>query len=234
MGGVVYTVEDGIGRVELDRPNILNALDGEAKRGLARVWRSVADDPDVRCVVVSGRGGSFCAGSDIKEIRERGPVDTDTVLRALPGVMHPMLKPTIAVLHGHVLGMGLNLALHCDIRFAHPETRFGFPEIRHEMMSAAGAVVLPSVVGLGRGLEMLLGGEPIGADEALAMGLVTRLAQEPLAVALDLAAHVVSHDPALVRAMLSLARLGGSPPTAGAIAKIRLARDSLTKQPSWP
>jgi len=90
MTGVDYRVEGGIGLVVLDRPHVLNALDGAAKRELARIWSAATDDPNVRCIVVSGRGDSFCAGSDLKEIREYGPVDTDTVLAALPGVMQPI------------------------------------------------------------------------------------------------------------------------------------------------
>jgi enoyl-CoA hydratase/carnithine racemase len=227
MGAIEYAVEDGVAFVELNRPEVLNALDGAAKRELGRIWVEVAADESVRCVVLAGRGRAFCAGSDVAEIERNGPVDTATVLGALPNVVREVPQPIVAAVHGHTLGMGLNLALHCDIRIAHAESQLGFPEVRRGMISAAGAVALPAVVGLGRGLEMLLLGAPITGTDAAAIGLVTRLADDPRADAATLARQIAQFDPRAVAAILRLARLGSAPPTERLIAELEEARNSL-------
>jgi enoyl-CoA hydratase/carnithine racemase len=150
-----------------------------------------------------------------------------TVLGALPNVVAPFGKPVIAALHGHVLGMGLNLALHCDIRIGHPDMRLGFPEIHHGMISAAGAVVLPSVVGVSRALEMLLLGDSIPAEAAKEIGIVSHLAEDPRSVAREMATRIARFDPRAVRASLRLARLGAGPASARFVDEMRQARDSL-------
>src|SRR5262249_31372070 len=99
--------------VTLDRPQGLNALDVPAKARLGAIWQEIADDASVRVAILAGAGEkAFCAGSDIKEIARTGRmVATDTLLRAIPGVGISLLKPVIAALHGHCIGMGMNLAL---------------------------------------------------------------------------------------------------------------------------
>src|SRR5690606_22079740 len=142
--------------------------------------------------------------------------------------------PVVAALHGHVLGMGLNLALHCDFRIAHPDASFGFPEVRHGMISAAGAAALPVVTGPTRAMELLLLGHPIGATQALEWGLVSRISEDPWTVAEELAAELSLLDPRAVAATLQLARLSG-PRTARlrtelAEARARLRQDDVLSE----
>ena len=149
---------NGVAVVTLNRPQVLNALDIPAKERLGAIWQDISDDPRVRVAVLTGAGDkAFCAGSDIKEINRTGRmVTTDTLLRAIPGVGIPLVKPVIAALHGYCIGMGMTLALHCDLRLAAKDAVLGYPEVRHGMISAVSALRLPHVIPAARALEMLL------------------------------------------------------------------------------
>src|SRR5712675_1173299 len=100
---------NGVAIVTLDRPQVLNALDVPAKERLGAIWQDIADDPAVRGAVLKGAGiNAFDAGADIKEINRTGRmVSTDTLLRAIPGIGVPLVKPVIAALHGYCIGMGM-------------------------------------------------------------------------------------------------------------------------------
>lgn len=170
---------NGVVRVTLNRPEVLNALNASAKDSLARIWEEISADQDVRVVVIAGAGPkAFCAGSDIKEMNRLGrSVPTDSLLRALPGGDFPLDKPVIAALHGYCIGLGLTLALHCDLRLAATGTLLGFPEVRHGMISGVSAVKLPQMLHACRALELLLLGETITAEEAERIGLINRVVQ---------------------------------------------------------
>src|SRR6266436_7241327 len=159
---------NGVAVVTLDRPQVLNALDVPAKERLGAIWQEISDDAGVRVAVLAGTGDkAFCAGSDIKEINRTGRmVTTDTLLRAIPGVGIPLLKPVIAALHGYCIGMGMTLALHCDLRLAAKDTVLGYPEVKHGMISAASALHLPQIVPSALAMELLLMARNISADEA--------------------------------------------------------------------
>src|SRR5688572_20732813 len=109
---------NGIATVTINRPQALNALDIPAKERLAEIWQEIADDAAVRVAILTGAGEkAFCAGSDIKEIDRTGRmVSTEALMRAIPGVGIPLAKPVIGALHGYCIGMGMTLALHCDLR----------------------------------------------------------------------------------------------------------------------
>src|SRR5258706_1257583 len=136
---------NGVAIVTLDRPQVLNALDVPAKERLGAIWQEIADDSAVRVAILTGAGTkAFCAGSDIKEINRTGRmVSTDTLLRAIPGVGIPLMKPVIAALHGYCIGMGMTLALHWDLRLAAKDPLLGYPEGKHGMFSAGAAPPLP-------------------------------------------------------------------------------------------
>jgi enoyl-CoA hydratase/carnithine racemase len=193
-------VADGILVVTLDRPEKLNALDVPSKERLGAIWSEGAADPKVRVVILRGAGErAFCAGSDIKEIQRTGTmVSTDTLLRAIPGVGIDFHKPVIAALHGFTIGFGLTLAIHCDFRFAAPATRFGFPEVQHGMISGVSAVTLPGLVGEPVALDLMLSGRTIEASEALAYGLIHRIADTPYDAALSFAHQLASNSPKAV------------------------------------
>jgi enoyl-CoA hydratase/carnithine racemase len=198
---------NGVAVVTLNRPQVLNALDVPAKERLGSIWREIADDAGVRVVVLTGAGNkAFCAGSDIKEINRTGRmVPTDTLLRAIPGVGVALFKPVIAALHGYCIGMGMTLALHCDLRLAAKDTVLGFPEVRHGMISAVSALHLPQVIPSAQALEMLLMARNISADEAWRWGLVNAVVDDVEAEADRWAATIAGYSPAAVEATKRLA-----------------------------
>jgi len=173
----------------IDRPHRRNAVDGPtAERLLQGVEAFEADD--ARVLVLTGAGGiSFCAGADLKAL------DTYADRLGLPdGPMgftrRTPTKPTIAAIGGWCLAGGLELALWCDLRVAAEGSTLGFPERRWGVpLIDGGTQRLPRIVGLGRALDLILSGRLVGADEALAMGLLTEVvpAGEHLARALEMA-----------------------------------------------
>ncbi|WP_437882371.1 enoyl-CoA hydratase/isomerase family protein [Pseudomonas sp. LRF_L74] len=185
-------VADGVLLLTLNRPERLNALDSEGKRQLAAAWDKAEADREVRAVIVRGAGErAFCAGSDLKEIAETGrTVSTELLARALPGVSRPFNKPVVAALHGHTLGLGISLAIHCDFRIARHDTRFSFPEVVHGQLSGFSAITLPSLIGEAAALDIMLSARVFDAAEALRIGLVNRVVDDSLAEALELASRL--------------------------------------------
>lgn len=172
----------------------MNALDSHDKAALGRVWREALRDSAVRAVVLHGAGErAFCAGSDLKEIATTQQVATTDVLAScIPGVAEDFTKPVVAALHGHVIGLGISIAMYCDFRIATPQTSFRFPEVEHDMLSGFSAVELPSLIGEAAALDIMLTGRTFGAEEAQRMGLVSSLAPDPLAEATALAARLAA------------------------------------------
>ncbi|MYZ48312.1 enoyl-CoA hydratase/isomerase family protein [Propylenella binzhouense] len=202
---------DGVAIVTLNRPDVLNALDVPSKERLGAIWRDAASDPEVRSILLCGAGErAFCAGSDIKEISRTGRmVSTGTLLDAIPNVGVRLDKPVVAAIHGHCVGFGLTLAMHCDLKLARADARFGFPEVKHGMISGVSAVHLPKVVPAALAFEMLLLGEPFTAEEALARGLVNRVVEGDVrSLGEDWARRLASYSPVAVQATKRAALFG--------------------------
>src|SRR5438270_8312361 len=134
-------------------------------------------------------------------------VSTDALLKAIPSVGVPLVKPVIAALHGYCIGMGMTLALHCDLRLAAKNTVLGYPEVRHGMISAVSAIRLPQVIPRARALEMLLLARNIGADDALRIGLLNAVVDNVRAEAEAWAATIAGYSPTAVQATKRLATL---------------------------
>jgi enoyl-CoA hydratase len=135
--------------------------------------------PGVRCVVLSGAGESFCAGGDLRAVRTQTVTETMALngeLLDVADALDALGVPSVAALHGDVLGGGLELALGCTLRVAAPGTRLGFPEVRLGLIPAGGGTArLPRLVGRGAVLRLLLTGAIVSAEEALRIGLVDEL-----------------------------------------------------------
>jgi len=179
--------------VTIDRQHRRNAIDGPtAERLVAALERFEADD-ERRVLVLTGAGEAFCAGADLGAI--------DTLAPRATGPDGPLgftrrvaAKPTIAAVDGWAVAGGLELALWCDLRVASPGATFGCFERRWGVpLIDGGTWRLPRIVGLGRALDLILTGRPVDATEALAIGLVTSVADDPLAAAVELGERIASY-----------------------------------------
>jgi enoyl-CoA hydratase len=161
--------------VVIDRPDARNAVDGPTAAELAEAFRQFDADDSARAAVLCGAGGTFCAGADLKQMSNRIDPDMST-----DGPMGPsrmtLSKPVIAAISGYAVAGGIELTAWCDLRVMESDAvvgvfcrRWGVPLID------GGTVRLPRIVGLGRALDLILTGRPMGADEALAMGFANRV-----------------------------------------------------------
>ncbi|HEY2553267.1 MAG TPA: crotonase/enoyl-CoA hydratase family protein [Streptosporangiaceae bacterium] len=163
--------------VVLDRPEVRNAVDRPTAAALAEAFADFDADSDASVAVLTGAGGMFCAGADLKAM---GTPDANRVAPDGLGPMGPtrmrLSKPVIAAVAGHAVAGGLELALWCDLRIAEEDAVFGvFCRRWGVPLIDGGTVRLPAIVGIGRALDMILTGRPVSAGEAHAMGLVTRV-----------------------------------------------------------
>jgi enoyl-CoA hydratase/carnithine racemase len=198
---------NGVAVVTINRPHAMNSLDVPAKEKFGDIWQEIASDAAVRVAILTGAGDkAFCAGSDIKEIARTGSMaTTETLMRALPGVGIPLDKPVIAAIHGFCVGMGMTLALHCDLRLAAKNAVLGYPEVKHGMISGVSAMRLPQVIPQAKALEMMLLARNITADEAARIGLVNAVVDDVQAEALAWAEKIASYSPEVVQATKRLA-----------------------------
>ena len=163
--------------VVLDRPDARNAVDGPTAAALADAFRGFEADESQRVAVLYGDGGNFCAGADLKKV---GTPDGNRIDETGDGPMGPTRmrpgKPVLAAVEGYAVAGGLELAIWCDLRVAAEDATFGVYCRRWGVpLIDGGTVRLPRLVGTGRALDMILTGRPVGAPEALAMGLVDRV-----------------------------------------------------------
>jgi enoyl-CoA hydratase/carnithine racemase len=170
---VLYGVSDGVGRIMLNRPAVLNALDTDLAASLADAVEGAAEDTEAAVVVVGGAGRAFCSGMDRTALAGGtiGEAFYRHWARALNG-LEDMGKVTLAVLHGHSLGGGLQLALACDLRLATEDAVLGLGATRHGIIPDGAVLRLARVIGLGRAKELALLNDEVSPAEARAMGLV--------------------------------------------------------------
>lgn len=179
--------------VTIDRQHRRNAIDGPTADALVASLAEYEADDDSRVLVLTGAGEAFCSGADLTALESLSP-------RLLAGegplgfTRRIPTKPAIAAIDGWAVAGGLELALWCDLRIVSPRSRLGCLERRFGVpLVDGGTWRLPRVVGLGRALDLILTGRTVAADEALAMGLVTEIADDPVARALELAELLASY-----------------------------------------
>src|SRR5919197_62221 len=163
----------------IDRQERRNAVDGPTAAALLEGYRRFEADDTARVLVVTGAGGvAFCAGADLKAIHTfAGRLDSPEGPFGFTRLTSP--KPAIAAVSGWCLAGGLELALWCDLRIATEGSTFGYPERRWGVpLVDGGTQRLPRIVGMGRALDLILTGRLVGAEEALAMGIVTEVVGE--------------------------------------------------------
>jgi enoyl-CoA hydratase/carnithine racemase len=175
---VEVEVEGRVGRVILNRPEVLNCANVAWVRDLNAALESVAKDDQVRVVTVTGRGRAFSTGIDLTalaagEIQREWFVDWEKAM----SWCEEMPKPVICGIHGYCLGGGLQLALACDVRVCSTDAVMGLTAIKECLIPALGVWRLPRYIGLGRAKRMIMTGENIGAEEAHQIGLVDFLVE---------------------------------------------------------
>jgi enoyl-CoA hydratase/carnithine racemase len=170
---VTYRAADGVGWITLNRPHVLNALDLELAATLAEHAEAAAEDPAVAVVVVRGEGRAFCSGMD-RTALAGGRIREAFYRHWIRGLncLEDMPKITLAVLHGHSIGGGLQLALACDLRIAAADAVLGLGATRHGIIPDGAVLRLARVVGLGRAKELALLNDDITPADARAIGLV--------------------------------------------------------------
>ena len=212
---LIYEKEDGMARISLARPAVLNAYNIQMRDDFSEALAAVADDPDVRALLVTGEGRGFCAGADLTEF---GSAPSQVIARQVRwqrdvwGQMINLDKPVVVAVHGYCIGSGLEIALLCDLRLAAEDTVFAMPEVRLGMIPAAGGTqTLPRNAASSRAMDLLLTGRRFTAQEALVMGLVTRLSPPDrlLDDASRAAAALAEGPPDAVTALKRTLREGG-------------------------
>jgi 2-oxoglutaroyl-CoA hydrolase len=186
-----------VATVTLDVPGKLNRVSMAARDQLSAVVDDLDRDDTIRFVVLAGAGGAFTAGGDIAGFLERSPWEVSQLAHNIAAAER-CSKPVLARLEGYVLGVGLELALACDFRIAAEDVQLGFPEVTIGMIPGSGGTQrLARLIGLGRAKDIVLRGRRVGADEALSLGLVTRVvsAAELDAAVAELIEELSRHSP---------------------------------------
>ncbi len=229
---VTISVEHGVADVRLNRPDKLNALDDAMFAGLVAASEELAADPSVRAVVLSGEGRAFCAGLDMSSFqamrdagtREEAPVrslggrDGGSIANFAQRAAYGWTElpvPVIAAVHGHALGGGFQVALAADIRIVAPDAQFSVLEIRWGLVPDMTATeMLPKLVPLDVAKELVWTGRMFSGEEAVGLGIATRLSNNPRADALELAATIARQSPHAIRAGKRLLNQSGTVSTA--------------------
>jgi enoyl-CoA hydratase len=178
---LLYASEGHVTVLQLNRPQKKNALNAELRREMESALKEIAADPRQRAVIVTGGEEIFCAGADIGEIREANTAEATYAhareFQLLFDRIEALPQPVVAAVAGFALGGGCELALACDFRIAAEGTKFGLPEIKIGAFPGGGGTQrLPRLIGAAKAKEIILTGDPIGAEEALAIGLVMKVA----------------------------------------------------------
>ena len=235
---VLYEVSERIATVTLNRPEALNSLDPESLAELNDAFQKANADENVRVVILTGAGEkAFCTGSDLKKTMP--PKESFAELTfgrskwLYPFAGMEIDKPMLCAVNGYALAGGMELALACDIRIASTKAQFGQSEVCIGSIPAAGGTQrLPRMIGMSDAMLMMLTGDRIGAEEALRIGLVSRLVApgELMSIAREIAAKIAENAPLAVRAVKRLVRDGMDMPLLAAIQSeqfaLGLLRDS--------
>jgi enoyl-CoA hydratase/carnithine racemase len=219
---VTWTLNDGVADVRMNRPDKMNALDSSMFQGLVEVGTQLAADKRVRAVVLSGEGRAFCAGLDFGSFQAMAGSDTTTgssssnaatnlgetqdgrithFAQQAVWAWQEIPAPVIAAVHGVALGGGCQLALGADIRYCTADAKFSILEIRWGLIpDMTGTYTLTKLVGLDVAKELTFTGRMVLGNEAVHIGLATRVCDDPLAEALTTAAEIASKSPHATRA----------------------------------
>ncbi len=208
---VIVQRDGAVAHVKMNRPDKRNGLDLPMFEGLVEAGRSLGSDRSVRAIVLSGEGAAFCAGLDFAAFMSSG----DTAFRLLgergesPAnlaqrvgwIWQEVPVPVIAAVHGATFGGGLQIALGADLRYVHPSAQLSVMEIKWGLIpDMSASKTLLSLVALDVAKELTFTGRIVSGEEAVRIGLATRVCEDPLAAALETAAAIASKSPHAIRA----------------------------------
>jgi len=218
---VSVTISGGVADVRLNRPDKRNALDGGMFQGLARAGERLKSEKNLRAVVLSGEGSSFCAGLDFGSFQQMAGGATASDDEGNPGSMaegrithlgqqvswvwQEIPVPVIAAVHGHALGGGIQIAMGADIRIVHPDTQMSVREIHWGLVpDMTGSLVLSRLVRPDIAKELVFTARVFSGREAFDLGLATRLSDDPRADAMAMAQEIAGRSPDAVRGAKAL------------------------------
>lgn len=231
---LLYAKTDaGVAHLSLNRPLRRNAYSVQMRDDFAAVLSAVADDPEVRVLLITGEGPAFCAGADLSEFGTAPSPDAARRARWQRDVWGQLLgleQPIVVAAHGYCIGSGVELMLLGDVRIAAADTVFALPETRLGLIPAAGGTqTLPRNAGPSIAMDLLLTGRRFGADDALRWGLVNRVvpADALLSAALDVAGRLAAIPPAVSAAARIALRQGLDLPLSAALRRERLLAAGL-------
>lgn len=201
---IIYRKQEQFIWLTLNRPLASNIINLELANELGDACREINQDEEVKAVIITGAGQTFCSGADLDELSSFTPGEARQRNSASLSsrAVAALNCPVIAAINGEALGAGLELALSCDIRVSSENARFGFPETSYGLIPGGGGTQrLPRIVGRGKATEMILIAEPIDAREAYRIGLISKIVPgEKLAEeAEEIAKRLVSRAPIAVR-----------------------------------
>jgi enoyl-CoA hydratase/carnithine racemase len=212
MSDVSFEVDDGLAVVTLNRPAHRNAFSGAMAHELADAYRRCDADDAIRAVVLTGAGRAFCTGADLDTTGAETFAKRDEPEFSAAGVAFAawdVRKPVIAAVNGHAVGVGLTLAMQCDIRLLALEAQYGFVHVRRGVIPDAHSHwSVPRAIGFARTADLFLTGRLFRGDEAVALGIASRVLPSvdvlpaALAIARDIAANVAPLSAALSKRLL--------------------------------
>lgn len=231
---ILYEVQGPMALITINRADRHNAISLGTLAELQQSVAVAAEDEAVRVIVITGAGGrAFASGSDLEEVKHRDLSKAlEPIVQGLADQLERTPKPTIAAIDGICMGGGLEVALGCDLRIATPHSRFATPEGKLGIIPGGGATArLPRIVGRGWGMEMLLMGDPIDAERALAIGLITRIVEpeELLPEVRRMADQLAKFAPFVPRTMKAMVNFGMEASLAGALMLEKYAQGALVQ-----
>ena len=210
--------------IRLNRPEKMNAITRDMYAGLAQQLNQAAEDPSIRCVLLTSEGDHFTAGNDIRDFMANPPTEKDSVVAKFLGSLLEFPKPLLAAVKGNAIGVGTTMLLHCDVVVASPSANFSMPFTSLGLVPEAGSTkLLPDLIGYQRAAKIFMTGESFGADEALEMGLIAEIDGDAESKALAIAEKIAQQPPNAILNTKALMKAGSH----DAVAAVMLAEFQL-------
>jgi len=187
----------------------MNAISRDMYAGLASQLNQAAEDPAIRCVLITSEGDHFTAGNDIRDFMSNPPTEKESVSSKFLGSLLEFPKPLLAAVKGNAIGVGTTMLLHCDVVVASPTANFSMPFTSLGLVPEAGSTRLfPALVGYQRAAKIFMTGESFGADAALEMGLIAEIDSDAESAALVIAEKIAQQPPKAILNTKALMKAG--------------------------